>query len=341
MRVAGLIDNLQVNKMKKWNCSVIRLTKICCLLPLLSAGVCWGAESLNVSTSLSPDDPVYKGLQSFKKNVEKRTNGDVKIKLFSSGQLGADNELLQHAQAGSNVGVVVDGARLAQFVPEMAIIPAPFVFKDYATLKKFINSPVFAQWNDKMSKESGLTALSFTWYQGARMLVTQKPVATPADLSGIRVRALEAPVTIETIKCMGGSPTPLSWSEIYSSIQTGVVDAAEAQPTAVYGSKLYEITKNITKTNHIHLMTGIVVSQKWLSTLSQENQSILKEEAANNGDLASENTIAAGDKMLDEMAAKGMTISTVDVKPFADACLYVPEKLGLSEAKKQVESVIN
>lgn len=131
------MDNL--NNKGKW------LAKAVCILPLLVAGVCSGAESLNVSTSLSPDDPIYKGLQTFKKNVESRTNGDIKIKLFSSGQLGADNELLQHAQAGSNVGVIVDGARLAQFVPEMAILPAPFIFKDYEKLKIFINSPVFTQ----------------------------------------------------------------------------------------------------------------------------------------------------------------------------------------------------
>ena len=137
--------------MKKWNFSVFKLVKLCSVLPLLGAGACWGAESLNVSTSLSPDDPIYNGLKNFKKTVEERTKGEVKIKLFSSGQLGADNELLQHAQAGSNVGVVVDGARLAQFVPEMAIIPAPFVFKNYATLKTFIHSPVFEQWNKKMA----------------------------------------------------------------------------------------------------------------------------------------------------------------------------------------------
>lgn len=316
------------------------LIKIICIVPFLAAGVSWGAESLNVSTSLSPDDPIYKGLQAFKKSVESRTQGELKIKLFSSGQLGADNELLQHAQAGSNVAVLVDGARLAQFVPEMAIIPAPFVFKDYSTLKKFIASPVFAGWSDKMAKDAGLTPLSFNWYQGGRMLVTQKPISKPADLNGVRVRALEAPVTIETIKCMGGSPTPLSWSEIYSSIQTGVVDAAEAQPTAVYGSKLYEITKNITKTNHIHLMTGLIVSQKWLSSQTPEVQKILHEEAEKNGDIASENTLKAGDVMLAEMANKGMTVSDVDVKPFIESCQYVPEKLGLRKAKEQVESVI-
>ncbi|MEO3988730.1 C4-dicarboxylate TRAP transporter substrate-binding protein [Pseudocitrobacter cyperus] len=318
-----------------------RFIKMVCSLSILAASASWGAESLNVSTSLSPDDPVYKGLQAFKKGVESRTKGELKIKLFSSGQLGADNELLQHAQAGSNVAVIVDGARLAQFVPEMAIIPAPFVFKDYQTLKRFISSPVFNQWSEKMSTDAGLTALSFNWYQGARMLVTQKPISKPADLNGVRVRALEAPVTIETIKCMGGAPTPLAWSEIYSSIQTGVVDAAEAQPTAVYGSKLYEITKYITKTNHIHLMTGMIVSQKWLSSQSPEVQTILREEAAKSGDAASENTIKAGDILLAEMAKKGMTITDVDVKPFIEGCQYVPEKLGLAKAKEQVDSVIN
>ncbi|WP_058914358.1 C4-dicarboxylate TRAP transporter substrate-binding protein [Entomohabitans teleogrylli] len=303
---------------------------------LFTAQAALAADALNLSTSLSPDDPVYKGLESFKKAVEQRTNGAVKVKLFSSGQLGADNELLQHAQVGSNVGVVVDGARLAQFVPEMAILPAPFVFKDYQELKGFVASPVFAGWNQKMASGSGLTALSFNWYQGARMLITQKPITAPADLSGVRVRALEAPVTIETIKCMGGSPTPLSWSEIYSSIQTGVVDAAEAQPTAIYGSKLYEITKYITKTRHIHLMTGIIVSRKWFSGLKPEYQQILKEEAQKNGDLASENTLKASDVLLKEMEQKGMNINDVNVQPFIDACRYVPEKMGLSEALNQV-----
>lgn len=313
--------------------------RITSVATLLISGMACATDSLNVSTSLSPEDPVYKGLVTFKKSVEERTQGEIKIKIFSSGQLGADNELLQHAQAGSNVGVVVDGARLAQFVPEMAIIPAPFVFEDYAALKKFTSSPIFNDWNKQMAEKAGLTALSFNWYQGARMLITQKPVTVPADLNGVRVRALEAPVTIETIKCLGGSPTPLSWSEIYSSMQTGVVDAAEAQPTAVYGSKLYEIAKYITKTNHIHLMTGIVVSEKWLSSLKPEYQQILREEAQKNGELASQNTISASETMLAEMQKKGMIVNEVDRTPFIKACSGVPGKLGLDNAYKQVLSV--
>ncbi|VYT65201.1 DctP family TRAP transporter solute-binding subunit [Metakosakonia massiliensis] len=296
--------------------------------------------SLNLSTSLSPDDPIYKGLQSFKKEVEKRSDKKIRIKLFSSGQLGADNELLQHAQSGSNVGIIVDGARLASFVPELSILPAPFVFPDYAAQKKFIQSDVFRSWEDRLGGASGLVPLSFNWYQGGRMLVTKKPIHTPADLHGVKVRALEAPVTIETIKCMGGEPVPLSWSEIYSSIQTGIVDAAEAQPTAVYGSKLYEITKNITKTNHIHLMTGIIVSKKWMDSLPEDLQKILQEESEKQGNLASEETLKKEQELLGVMAKSGVSVDEVDVTPFKQACASVPEKLGLKDAYDQVQKVI-
>lgn len=298
-------------------------------------------HTLNVSTSLSPDDPVFKGLQQFKKSVESRSDGKVKIRLFSSGQLGADNELLQHAQSGSNVGVVVDGARLSSFVPELALLPAPFVFPDYAAQKKFVSSAIFQGWQQKLTEKSGLTALSFNWYQGARMLVTQKKITTPADLHGVKVRALEAPVTIEAIKCLGGEPTPLSWSEIYSSIQTGIVNAAEAQPTAIYGSKLFEITKYITKTNHIYLTTGIIVSQKWLDTLPPDLQSLLREEAQKQGEVASQNVLAVEDSLLQEMAKQGVTVEEVDRAPFQKACAYVPGKMHLQTAWQQVQDVIN
>lgn len=297
--------------------------------------------SLNLSTSLSPDDPIYKGLESFKKQVETRSGKKIRIKLFSSGQLGADNELLQHAQSGSNVGIIVDGARLASFVPELSILPAPFVFPDYASQKKFTESEIFHSWEQRLADSSGLVPLSFNWYQGARMLVTKKPVQTPADLNGVKVRALEAPVTIETIKCMGGEPVPLSWSEIYSSIQTGIVDAAEAQPTAVYGSKLYEITKNITKTNHIHLMTGIIVSQKWLNALPDDLRTILHEEAEKQGNQASENTIKKEQELLTLMAQHGVSVDPVDATPFKQACASVPEKLGLKDALAEVQKVIS
>jgi len=295
----------------------------------------------NLSTALSPDDPVYAGFKEFKKNVEKRTDKNVRVRLFPSGQLGADGELIQQAQVGSNVGVLTDGGRLAQFVPELAILNAPFLLSDYEQAAKFVATPVFKEWESKLQDKSGLVSLSFNWYQGSRMMMTKKPFTQPADLKGVRVRVPDAPIAIETINCMGGSPTPMAWSEVYSAIQTGVVDAAEAHPTALYGSKLNEVAKDITKTNHYHLMTSIIVGGKWFDQLPAEYQKILQEESYNAGEFTSQKIIEQSNAVLEKMVKSGAKINEIDLTPFIAACANVPAKLGLEQAQNSLKTALD
>lgn len=295
----------------------------------------------NLSTALSPDDPVYAGFKEFKKNVEKRTDKNVRVRLFPSGQLGADGELIQQAQVGSNVGVLTDGGRLAQFVPELAILNAPFLLSDYDQAAKFVATPVFKEWESKLQDKSGLVSLSFNWYQGSRMMMTKNAFTQPADLKGVRVRIPDSPIAIETINCMGASPTPMPWSEVYSAIQTGVVDAAEAHPTALYGSKLNEVAKDITKTNHYHLMTSIIVGSKWFDQLPTEYQKILQEESYNAGVFTSEKIIEQSNAVLEKMSKSGVEIADIDLTPFITACANVPSKLGLEQAQNSLKTALD
>ncbi|MCL2896357.1 C4-dicarboxylate TRAP transporter substrate-binding protein [Brenneria tiliae] len=294
----------------------------------------------NLSTALAPDDPIYAGFKEFKKNVEQRTDKQVRVRLFPSGQLGADGELIQQAQVGSNVGVLTDGGRLAQFVPELAILNAPFLLSNYEEASKLVATPLFKEWESRLQSKSGLVSLSFNWYQGARMMITKKPFSTPADLRGVRVRVPDAPIVIEMINCMGGAPTPMAWSEVYSAIQTGVVDAAEAHPTALYGSKLNEVAKYITRTDHYHLMTSIVVGSKWFDQLPAEFQQILHEESYNAGAYASQKIIEESNTVLDKMAKSGATIATIDLEPFVKACANVSNKLGLQQARESLQQAL-
>jgi len=295
----------------------------------------------NLSTALSPDDPVYAGFKEFKKNVEKRTDKNVRVRLFPSGQLGADGELIQQAQVGSNVGVLTDGGRLAQFVPELAILNAPFLLSDYDQASKFVATPVFKEWESQLQDKSGLVSLSFNWYQGSRMMMTKKPFTQPADLKGVRVRIPDSAIAIETINCMGASPTPMAWSEVYSAIQTGVVDAAEAHPTALYGSKLNEVAKDLTKTNHYHLMTSIIVGSKWFDQLPAEYQKILQEESYNAGAFTSQKIIEQSNAVLEKMAKSGVKVTEIDLTPFITACANVPAKLGLEQAQNSLKTALD
>jgi TRAP-type C4-dicarboxylate transport system substrate-binding protein len=165
------------------------------------------------------------------------------------------------------------------------------------------------------------------------------PVKVPADLAGIRMRTPGAPVWMETIRAMGATPTPMGWTEVYSAIQQKVIDAAEAQSPATYGSKLYEVVKYITKTGHINLITGMVGSAAWFDSLPDDLKAIVREEALKAGDIASRGTEASLKDFEDKMAAAGVTVTEIDVTPFRQATAPVYDKLGYGDLRDTLRAM--
>src|SRR5690606_18919726 len=172
---------------------------------------------------------------------------------------GDTTEMLDQARVGANVGTVTDVARLSSFVPSLAIMSAPFLFDTYEQADTFALSEGYLAWGDELKEKSGLVMLASNWYQGPRHLLTQKPVSARGDRAGVRMRTIGAPIWVETIRAMGAEPTPMAWGEVYSALQLGALDGAEAQPTAITGAKLHEVVKNVTKTGHIQLVTALVI----------------------------------------------------------------------------------
>ncbi|POF34102.1 C4-dicarboxylate TRAP transporter substrate-binding protein [Roseibium marinum] len=294
------------------------------------------ATTLRIGTVLAPDDPMGQGLEKFKAEVEKATNGDVEVQVFHNSQLGDTTEMIDQARAGANVGTVTDVARLSSFVPSLAIMSAPFLFDTYDDADKFALSDEYLAWGDELKDKSGLVMLASNWYQGPRHALTQKPISVPADLAGVRMRTIGAPIWIETIRAMGAEPTPIAWGEVYSALQLGAIDAAEAQPTAIKGSKLYEVIKYVTKTGHIQLVTALVVAADAWDQISPENQKIVRDLAVENGRYASGLTIDLGEQALADVAATGVTVSEIDLAPFKEAVAGV---YGLLELEPEVEIV--
>ena len=318
-------------------------TKATCLAALLSAGLAGAAlaeTTIRIGTVLAPDDPMGQGLDKFAAEVAEATGGEVTIEVFHNSQLGDTTEMLDQARAGAGVGTVTDVARLSEFVPSLAIMSAPFLFDTYEDADKFALSDAYLGWGDELAEEAGLVMLASNWYQGARHALTQKPVSSPADLAGVRMRTIGAPVWIETIRAMGAEPTPIAWGEVYSALQLGTIDAAEAQPTAIKGAKLYEVIKHVTKTGHIQLVTALVISADSWNELSDEHKKIVRDLAVENGRYASNLTIELGDKALADVAASGVTISEVDLAPFKAAVQSVYDDLNLTAEAQLVRDVL-
>lgn len=296
--------------------------------------------TLRIGTVLAPNDPMGQGLDKFATEVEEATGGAVVVEVFHNSQLGDTTEMLDQARAGANVGTVTDVARLSSFVPSLAIMSAPFLFDTYEQADKFALSEEYLGWGDELKEKAKLVMLASNWYQGARHALTQKPVSTPADLSGVKMRTIGAPVWIETIRAMGAEPTPIAWGEVYSALQLGTIDAAEAQPTAIWGAKLYEVIKHVTKTGHIQLVTALVVGGDTWDQISPENQKIVRDLAVENGRYASGLTIELGEKALKDVADTGVGVHEVDLAPFKAAVEPVYEMLNLTSEATIVNKVL-
>ncbi len=317
--------------------SVKALVAVACLA---TSGPALAADyTLSINTALTTEDPLYKGLESFRDAVAQRSNGALEVKLFPNSQLGPDEDVLEQARAGAPVAVVVDGGRLANFVKEFGVLGAPYLASGYEGIRKVVTSDMFEEWVQKLRDASGHQVLSFNWWQGERHLWTAEPVTTPADLAGNRMRTPGAPVWVETVTAMGAVPTPMPFAEVYSALEQKVIDSLEAQLPAGYGAKLFEVTKHLTKTGHINLITGLVTSAAWFDSLPKDLQTILREEALKAGDVASYGTQEALAQIEADLKAAGMTVNEVDVAPFKEATAGVYDKLGYGELRDQVQAI--
>lgn len=295
--------------------------------------------TLSVNTALATSDPLYKGLEAFVENVAKASGGKLEVKLFPNSQLGPDEDVLEQARSGAPVAVVVDGGRLATYVNEFGVLGAPYLASGYEGIRKVVTSDMFEGWVTKLHDDAQLQVLSFNWWQGMRELFTKKPVSTPADLAGVRMRTPGAPVWTETVTAMGAVPTPMPYSDVYPALQQNVLDAAEVQLPAAMGSKLYEVTTDLTMTHHINLITGLVTSGAWFDSLPADLQKVLRDEALKAGDIASHGTEDSLAQLEQQFKDHGMKVNEVDLSVFQKATAGVYDKLGYGDLRDELQKM--
>ena len=296
---------------------------------------------LKVGYVQNEQDFLTQGLYQMAERVKERTDGRLIIEVYHSSQLGDTGDVMEQAKAGADVGALTDAGRLAQYVPQMGILDAPYLFDTYEEGLKIVTSDLWKGWEEELAAKSGFRVLTFNWYQGARHFLTNKPVRTPDDLRGLRIRTTGSPVWQATVEAMGASPTALAWGEVYSGLQQGVIDGAEAQHPGTYGMRLYENIDYITKTGHFQLVTGLVVGENWFQTLPEEFQQILYEESYEAGKWASYKVIENLDKLEELMEAEGVTIDEIDLTPFKEAADVVYDQFpGFRELQAEFNAVL-
>jgi len=317
---------------------------IAIMLLAFFAGVSYAQQkthTLRFNHVLGPKEPYHEGFLAWAKAVEARTKGGLKIDVFHSAQLGKEEDILEQIRAGANIGQNTDSARMGNYVPGIAVMNGPYFAETLEEVAKLRKAPTVVKWNEELAQKFGFKVVSFNWVQGYRHFFTNKPVKTPADLKGLRIRTPPAPIWQESIRSLGATPVAMAFGEMYPGLQQKAIDGVELVYNNIPGAKFYEVLKFANETKHIMLINFQVVSAKWFDSLPKDLQAALVEECDKAGEEVSRRILKSEADVEAELKKRGMTIvKDVDLKAFRQAGEKAYEALKIQDAKRQVHKEI-
>ena len=290
---------------------------------------------MKLSTQLNETTPMVRGFMQLAQNIEKASNGRLKVEVFPSAQLGSDEDVIEQAMQGVNVAVLTDGGRMGNYVREIGIIGMAYFADSYDDVIKVVESATYKDWEDRLVKE-GIRVLSFNWYDGPRHFLTHEPINVPADLKGQRIRTPGAPAWAESVASMGATPIAMPWGEVYSAVQSKAIDGCEVQDTSTIGSRTYEVLKYRNQTGHFQLINGLIVGERWFNTLPADLQKILLDETKAEGQRNARLVEREIADIVKKLVEYGMVNTTPDVAAFKKAAEAAYEKLGFTALRAQI-----
>lgn len=222
------------------------------------------AVTLRFSSSMTADDNAahYVWYQRLQSNLQASLGDAIKIDYFPNNQLGKESDVVQQVKVGS-IDMMVTGSSIwATVLPEIGMLDLGYLFDDYAHAGKVLDAGVGSALSEMLVKRTGCTILTWASHFGARSVYTKAPVASLADVKGVKLRVLPTPAFIETFKIMGAIPTPIPFGELYMAAQTGVVDGFEHDAGTVLASKLNEVVKSCWFTQHLFSPMVVVIGKR-------------------------------------------------------------------------------
>ena len=283
------------------------------------------------------DDIQTMALRDVAERLKKETDGRIVAEVYPSSSLGDTDDLTEQAMQGVAILTVSDPSRLASFVKDYGMLQMPYVFDDYTGLDKVLKTELYAKW-EKEFADHGIWLVTSNWFSGTRNFCLNKEVNKPEDLAGQRIRTIGNELCTSSVKAMGAVPTPMSWSEVYTSIQQKALDGAEVQTPSFYATRLWEVTKYINKTQHFQLIGSVVTGTKFRDSLSAEDQELIQRIFREVGTEYQSKCIELSEKYEKEMVEKyGVIINNnVDVQAFKDASAPVYDALGYNQVREEL-----
>jgi tripartite ATP-independent transporter DctP family solute receptor len=293
--------------------------------------------TLRFNHVLGPGELFHEGFLSWAEKVDERTNGRLKIEVFHSAQLGVEEDIIEQIRQGANIGQNTDSARLGTYVPGIAVVNGPYLVANKEEAYRLSDSPTMQGWLDQLATDHGIRVVCFDWVQGERNFFTNKPIRTPEDLAGQRIRTPPAPIWQESIRALGAEPVAMAFGDVYSGLQNKAIDGAELVYSNITARNMNEVLEYANETAHILLVNFQIISEQWYQGLPEDIQSVLVEECRAAGQATSAQIATAQEQAKQKLIDAGMTIvEDIDREAFVAAGAKAFEVLGLTEAVNQI-----
>ena len=309
------------------------------MLAVAASGPVTAAEIvLKAGHSQNAGEPMDKALHMMREHVEEATGGKATIEIFPNMQLGGEVEMIKQVLTGSLDITSPSNAPLTNFVPELKIFDMPFLFRDEAHMISVLRGPVLQDINEIVSKR-GIRLLG-VYNVGVRHIMSSTPVRSMADLKGLKIRTMQSKYHMAAFNAFGANATPISYAELYSSLQTGVVDGAEAANTNYFGKKFYEVAPYWGQVGWTILTAPLIMSDKKFSSLPADVQQALIE-GGNKAAMWEQEYYASVDQgRLDDVRNAGVSITKLDIAPFQAASQKVYDEFLTTDAEKRILKMI-
>ncbi len=296
---------------------IIIMFSLLLLAGLSSCGQREDITVLKLGHGLDPSHSVHKGMVYMADRVYEKSGGQMRIDVYPSGQLGSERENLEMLQIGSLAITKVSAAIMEGFAPSYRVLSLPYIFTSREHAYRVMDGDIGRQILMDGDKY-WLRGLTF-YDAGSRSFYTKdRPIEHPDDLRGLRIRVMESPTAVGMIRALGGSPTPISWGELYTALQGGVVDGAENNPPSFYLSHHYEVCQYYSLNEHSTIPDVLLISTKYWNTLTEQEHEWLQEAAEESAIHQRVLWMESERYSLEQAEAAGVTIIYPDKEPFIE-----------------------
>ncbi|MFD2035917.1 TRAP transporter substrate-binding protein [Belliella marina] len=289
-----------------------------------------GVRVIKLGHGLGVTHPVHEAMVFLAEKVKEKSNGEMMIKIYPNQQLGSERELVELLQIGSLGMTKVSSAVMESFAPKLQVFSMPYLFKDDEHRDHVLKGPIGKQ---LLLDGEDFWLRGLCYYDaGKRSFYTKaKPVESPDDLKSLKIRVMESNTAINMVKSFGGSPTPVSYGELYTALQQGIVDGAENNPPSLYTSRHYEVCKYYSINEHTAVPDIMIISTKVWNLLSDQEKEWLQEAADESAVFQYKIWAEAVEESLAEMEKAGVTIVYPEQAGFRASVESMYEDLKISQ----------